>query len=79
MNGPLNGERNLKITVANIPSSYNSTNFVNNNFGIMAAVGELKKPVPDDIKIVSHTFYDNVVIFLKDMREFIIKINDSKL
>ena len=73
------GERNLKITVADIPSSYNSTKFINNNFGMMAAVGEVKKPAPDSIKIVSSAFYDGITIIFREMYGFIVKTHNLEL
>ncbi len=73
------GMRNLKVIVADVPSSYNSTKFINNNFGMMAATGQINSYDSDSIKIISPTFYNSMAIILKEMHGFIVKMNNTAL
>ena len=72
------GIQNLKITVTNIPSSYNSTKFINNNFGMMAVVGGGNNTTEENVEISSQTFYDGMVIVIRGMHDLILKMHDTE-
>ena len=72
------GIQNLKITVTNIPSSYNSTKFINNNFGMMAVVGGGNNTTKENVEISSQTFYDSMVIVIRGMHDLILKIDNTE-
>lgn len=77
LHGGING---FKITVANIPSSYNSTRFVDNDdLGMMATVGKLNSATSDDVKIVSNTFYGGMVVIIKEIHNFVLKMHKMTL
>lgn len=64
--------QNLKITSANIPSSYNSSRFIN-NMEMMASVEKLDTSISPDIKIVSNEIYNGIEVILKKINWFITK------
>ena len=72
------GMQNLKITVTNIPSSYNSTKFINNNFGMMAVVGGGNNTPEKNVEISSQTFYDGMVIVIRGMHDLILKMHNTE-
>ena len=72
------GMQNLKITVNNIPSSYNSTKFINNNFGMMAVVGGGNNTPEKNMEISSQTFYDGMVIVIRGMHDLILKMHNTE-
>lgn len=73
--------RNLKISIADMPSSYNSTRFIRGDNGMMAAVGKVNNTVADGVEITSHTIashtiYNGMAMIFAGAHDFILKMYD---